>query len=324
MDDLLKRISFASGLSEEEVRQKIEEKKDELSGLISDEGAAFIIAKEMGISVVAQQKINIESIVPGMQNVDVFGKITKMSPVREFKTEKAEGKVMNITIGDETGSARISLWNDEIEKAKEFAQGDVIRVKGYVKEDNLGGAEIRLGRYGMLAKSDEVIEAVQTRRAAERAKISDLREGQFKELRAAVVQVFEGNVFYETCPDCKARLKEDNDYKCEEHGEVNPEYGMIISCIIDDGSGNIRAVLFNDQAEKLLGMSKADAKKLFDRKKKLEAVLEKVTVGRDYIITGKVRRNSFFDRLEFVVSSVDQCDTKKEIEMILKNQEDEM
>ena len=317
MDEIVKRISFASGLGEEEVLAKIEDKKLELSGLISDEGAAYIVAKEIGLDLVQQQKLNIESIIPGMQNVDVIGKIMKISPVREFKTEKAQGRVANLTVADETGSARISLWNDEIEKLQEFKEGEVIRIKGYVKEDNMGGPEIRLGRYGMLAKSDEIVKSVVSRRHTERTTISELREGQFKELRAAIVQAFEGNVFYEICPECKARLKEETEYKCEEHGEVQPEYGIIISGIIDDGSGNIRAVFFNEQAEKLLGMTKMDAKKLFDRKKKLSAVIENVTVGKDFLLAGKVRRNSFFDRLEFVVNDVKDVDIKKEIETAL-------
>lgn len=317
MDDLVKRMSFATGMSEEEIREKIEDKKLELSGLISDEGAAYIVAKEIGLDLVQQQKLNIESIVPGMQNVDVVGKIVRLMPVREFKTEKAEGKVCNITIADETGSLRISLWGDEIEKLQDLREGDVVRVKGYVKEDNLGGPEIRLGRYGLLVKSDEVVKGIITKRQAERAKIAELREGQWKELRATIVQVFENNVFYETCPDCKARLREETDYKCEEHGEVQPEYGLVISCIIDDGTGNMRAVFFSEQAEKLLGMTKADAKKLFDRKKKLSAVLENIPLGQDFVFSGKVRRNNFFDRMEFVVSDVKQMDVKKEIEMLL-------
>jgi len=316
MDDLVKKISFASGMDEQEVIERIEDKKLEMSGLVSDEGAAYIVAKEMGIDLIQQQKLNIESIMPGMQNVDITGKIMKISPVREFKTEKAEGRVANLLIADETGSARISLWNDEIGKIEELKEGEVIRIKGYVKENNMGSAEIRLGRYGLIAKSDDVIQKTKMR-DAERGKISELREGQSRELRAAIVQVFEGNVFYEICPECKTRLKEDQDYKCSEHGEVQPDYGLILSCIIDDGTGNIRAVFFNEQAEKLMGMTKANAKKLFDRKKKIEAVLETVQTGKDLIITGKVRRNNFFDRLEFVVSDVREAESRKEIETIM-------
>ena len=318
MEELVKRISFASGMTEEEITAKIEDKKLELSGLISDEGAAYIVAKEIGIDMVQQQKLNIESIIPGMQNADVTGKIVKISPVREFKTEKAQGKVCNVTIADETGSVRLSLWNEETEKLQDLKEGDVVRVKGYVKEDNLGGPEIRIGRHGLIEKSDDIIKSTLVRRQAERAKIADLREGQHKEIRAAVVQAFEGNVFYETCPECKARLKEETEYKCEEHGEVQPEYGLILSGIVDDGSGNVRAVFFNEQAEKLIGMAKADAKKLFDRKKKLSAVVECVPVGKEFLFAGKVRKNNFFDRLEFVVSDVRDVDVKKEIEMLMR------
>ena len=55
MEELVKRISFASGMTEEEITAKIEDKKLELSGLISDEGAAYIVAKEIGIDMVQQQ-----------------------------------------------------------------------------------------------------------------------------------------------------------------------------------------------------------------------------------------------------------------------------
>lgn len=321
MDDLLKKISFASGLPENEIKEKVEDKKLELSGLISDEGAAYLVAKEIGLDLVQQQKLTLGSVVPGMQNVDVVGKITRIMPVREFKTEKGQGRVCNVTIGDETGTVRVSLWDNEIEKLQEFKEGDVVRVKGYVKEDNIGGPEIRLGRYGLIAKSGESVQAV-ARRQAERSSIAELREGPYKEVRAAVVQVFEGNVFYEVCPECKARLREEQEFKCEEHGEVQPDYGLIVSGIIDDGTRNIRAVFFNEQAERLLGMTKADAKKLFDRKKKLSAVLENVPLGRDFVLAGKVRRNNFFDRLEFIVNDVKEVDVKKEIELVLKRLEE--
>lgn len=311
MNELIKKISFASGISEEEIHEKVEKKK--LSG-ISEEGAAYMVAKDMGIELVQQERLKISSVIAGMQNIDVVGKITKITPIREFKTEKAEGRVVNVYFADETGSTRLVLWNDETDKIKELKEGEVIRVKGYVKE-SLSSAEIRLGRHGLIAKSNEKIDVVQ--RTADRSNISELREGQYRQLRTAVVQMFEGNVFYEVCPECKARLKEENDYKCGEHGEVEPEYGIIISCIIDDGTGNIRAVFFNKQAEKIIGMDKKEAKKLFDRKKKLSAVLEQVKIGEDILLTGKVRNNNFFGRLEFIVNDVQNVDTKKEIELMI-------
>ena len=46
-DLLIERIAKASGLEKEEVERKVEAKKAKLSGLISKEGAAQIIAAEL-------------------------------------------------------------------------------------------------------------------------------------------------------------------------------------------------------------------------------------------------------------------------------------
>ena len=49
-DVLLDKIAGASGVSREEIERKVEAKKAKLSGLISREGAAQIIAAELGVS----------------------------------------------------------------------------------------------------------------------------------------------------------------------------------------------------------------------------------------------------------------------------------
>lgn len=319
--ELVKKISSESGLDEQDVIRKIEEKREELSELISEEGAAYIVAKELGVAMIKQERLDIAHVIPGMQNVDVVGKITKISPIREFSTERAKGRVANITIADATGSVRISLWNDEISNLEGLEINDVIRVRGYVKEDNMGNPEIRLGRYGALTKSDEEITNVkEVRRMAERSSIAELTENSYKEIRAPLLQIFESNIFFERCPTCKRRIRldESENFVCEDHGQIEePDYNMIISGIADDGTESIRVVFFGEQAEKLLGMATKEAKKLFDRKKKLEAVLSLIPLGKEFVFEGRARRNQLFDRLEFIVSDVKDVDVKEEIEMML-------
>jgi ssDNA-binding replication factor A large subunit len=320
-EEIVTKISSMSGIDKEEIYRMIEDKQVEMSGLISDEGAAYLVAKELGVELRRDiEKLNIRSIASGMQNVDFNGKITRMFPVREFKTDKNEGKVANIIISDKTGSIRMSFWNDEISKLENISVGDVIRIHGYVK-DNMGQPEIRLGRKGYIAKIEDPgnFDAVVYERKTERSFVRDFTEGSYRSVRAPILQVFETNVFYEICPECKKRAKEtDTGYSCQDHGEVSPDYGMIISGIIDDGTGNIRAVFFSDAAEKLLGMTVQEAKKLFDKKKKPEAVLSGVELGKEFILEGSVRRNTFFDRLEFVVNNVKPVDVKEEIKIMLE------
>lgn len=321
IDELRRKIAADSGLKEEEITRLIEDKMLELSGLVSEEGAAYIVAKELGLELRREQaRLNIENIMPGMQNVDVVGKVVRISPVREFKTEKAEGKVANITIADKTGSVRLSLWNDEVERLQEIEMGDIVNVRGFVRE-GMSGPEVRLGRKGMIIKSMETsgFEDVVNNRTAERSLINELHEGFYRSVRAPILQVFETNVFYEICPECKKRLKVvDDGYECPEHGNVEADYGLVISGIIDDGTASLRAVFFGEAAEKLLGISRIEAKKLFDRKRKLDAVLSLIPLGKEFVFEGKVRKNEFFDRLEFVVNNVKSVDIKKEIEMILE------
>jgi len=320
IDELIRKISAGSGLEQEHVIKLIDEKQVELSGLVSEEGAAYLVAKELGVVLKREtEKLNIENIMPGMQNVDIAGKIVRISPIREFKTDKSEGKVANVIVADKTGTVRLSLWNDEIEKLNGIEIGDVIGLRGFVKE-GLIGPEIRLGRRGSIVKIEDTFgfDSVIYERATERSSINELREGFYRSVRAPILQVFESNVFYEICPECKKRLKTvDEGFECPEHGIVDPDYGLVISGIIDDGTASMRAVFFSDAAEKILGISKAEAKNVFDRKKKLDAVLSLIPLGKEFVFEGSVRRNNFFGRLEFVVNNVKSVDVKKEIETML-------
>jgi len=324
LEELIKKIALEANISEDEVRSLIDDKKTELSDLISDEGAAYIVAKELGIPLIKREhRLNIENIVPGMRNVDVVGRIIDISPVRNFKTEKAEGSVMNMRIADATGSVRISLWNEEIEKAGDLKEGDVVQVKGYIR-DNMGMPEIRLGLYGNMQKIDDEsipeISELSFERRGERVNIGNLRENQYAEIRAAIVQIFETNPFYEVC-HCGKRLKYDEatgNFSCSEHGIVEPIYNMIISGIIDDGTGNIRVVLFRNNAETILGLKTEEAKRIYDYRKDFPAILKNVKIGQEFIFDGRVKKNSFFDRLEFIVNNVKSVDVQDEIKVLLK------
>ena len=81
------KIARHSGLSNEEVTRKIEAKRAKLSGLISQEGAAQIVAAELGINF-ENEKLKIEELLPGMRKINISGKIVSLFPVRTFKTQK--------------------------------------------------------------------------------------------------------------------------------------------------------------------------------------------------------------------------------------------
>ena len=311
LSDVIKKISLSAGIDEGEVQRMVEEKRLELSGLVSQEGAAYIVAKELGITLLRKpERLKLKSVVPGMQNVDIVAKVQRVFPAREFSTPNARGRVMNVLLADETSTARLSLWNEEIDRY-ELAAGDVLHIIGYVKEDNLGGPELRLGRDGNLQKSDEKI-ALPAGQRTERSSIIDLREGQYKQLRAAIANVFESDFFFNVCPVCNTSLK---GIECSDHGIVEPKPRLVLAGIIDDGTENMRFVAFADVAEKIVG-EPADS---LLRKSK-EDIMEKINVGKEYIFEGRVRKNAMFNRLEFTVNSVEEVDVRQEIERLLENE----
>jgi len=58
-----------------------------LAGLISQEGAAQIVAAELGINF-DNEKLKINELLPGMRKVNVVGKVINLFPVRTFTTKK--------------------------------------------------------------------------------------------------------------------------------------------------------------------------------------------------------------------------------------------
>ena len=92
------------GLEHGEIERKIKEKMSQLSGLISKEGAAQIIANELGIKIFREVgKVKINEIRAGMRDIEIDSKVMNVYDVREFKTEKRQGRVASMVVADETG-----------------------------------------------------------------------------------------------------------------------------------------------------------------------------------------------------------------------------
>ena len=76
--DVVEKIKESTSLPEEEIRAQIKSKLESLDGLVSEEGAAYIIASELGVKLfkdVLDGALEIKNIISGMRNVEVVGKI---------------------------------------------------------------------------------------------------------------------------------------------------------------------------------------------------------------------------------------------------------
>lgn len=295
------------GLSDEEISIKIKQKMDQLSGLISKEGAAHIIANELGIKLIEQTsgRLKIKNILSGMRNVEIVGRVQEKYEVREFQTETRSGKVGSLIIGDETGTVRLVMWGSQADRMNELNKGDTIQIEaGYVKLNN-NRKEVHLGERGNLKINPEG-EVIAEFKAPEpkRKNISELKEGDTDvELFGTIVQAYDLK-FFESCPQCNKRLKAtETGFMCEMHSNVTPLYSYVLGLVLDDGTSNIRSVFFRNQVERLLEKSGEEMIKYKEFPEKFEEVKHDL-LGKQVKLIGKINKNMMMDRMEFIAQRV--------------------
>jgi ssDNA-binding replication factor A large subunit len=324
LENMVKEISEKSGLKEKEVQQLIEEKQLELSGLVSSEGAAYIIGREFGINLLNEKKtqLKIKNILTGMRNVELIAKILLISKPRNFEKNGKKGTVINLVLGDETGSIRLSLWDNEIGFIENISVNDAISLESaYVKEDSRNGLELRLGKRGKISKVEAEIDAVEIKREdVKRKNIADLSEGEYAEIKANLIRLFTKNPFFEVCPKCGTRMEKNGiKFTCKQHGESEPEYRIVVSGVFDDGTSNIRVTFFKDAAEKLFGKKTSELREIAMKSMNYSAIYENFKgLGEDYLLRGRVKKNDFSGEIEFIANDISEVDVKKECESLLK------
>src|SRR3990167_3575900 len=99
---LIEKIARASGLSVEEIDRKVEAKCAKLSGLISKEGSAQIVASELGISF-DKEKMKVSELLTGMKKVNLIGKVISEPIIRSFSKNGRDGKVLSMSVADDSG-----------------------------------------------------------------------------------------------------------------------------------------------------------------------------------------------------------------------------
>ena len=311
-EDVIAKIKEGSGISDEELESKIKQKLEQLSGLVSREGAAHIIANELGVKIFDQisGRMKIEKIYAGMRDVEVVGKVTQVFAIREFQRKEGTGKVGSFMVGDETGIIRIVCWGGQADVLKELQPGAIIKVTNTYVRDNNGRKEIHCNDKTSVKVNPpgESIGEVKTSSPPEEVRrkgIKELQEGDNNiELLGTIVQVFEPR-FFETCPECRKRAKiQDDKWICDAHNEIVPDHGYLMNLFLDDGTENIRVVLFRDQVDALLGKSKEEILAYKDNPATFDSIKMDL-LGEIVKLIGRVQRNTMFDRIEFVTRSVD-------------------
>lgn len=322
-EDLIKKVEENSELDQDEIEEKVEEKMEEFSGMVSEEGAIHLVAKEHGVQLSeASSELEVENVVPGMRKVNLKARVTNILEPNSFERDDGdEGKVQNLVMADETGSIRLTLWDDQTKIAEEVEEGDAIKIQGaYSVEDNRGNAELRLGDEAQvkMAEEDEVPE-IQTSGQVEEKTIRDVQdENTSYQIEGIVVAVYTSNPFYRVDPETGNSVREDEDgnYVTSEGKVVEePESRLAVSAVLDDGTGNIRCVFFQDRARRLLEVDEETEKK--GNLNKVEESADDA-IGKELRVEGRTRYNDYFGELEIMVNEMETPDMNEKLEELLE------
>jgi len=314
--ELKQKIIRSGKITPVALEGRLKDKINELSGLISEEGAAHIIANELGIELfnAAQEKLKIKEVYAGMRNISTVGKVIRKYEVREFAKGAGTGKVCSIVIGDETDTIRVVFWNDQVSLADQLREQDVLSIKNASVRENNNGREIHINEHTNVAANPigETVTAVRTP-ASPRKKISELADGQENiEIMGTVVQIFDLH-FFQICPNCNKRLHEiEGTLQCPEHKAVRPGLSYVLNVILDDGTGTVRTTFWKNQTNHLLNKNESEVSQYYQNLAAFENIKTDL-LGEQLKVTGRAKHNEMFNRLEFSVQFVQKAVPEEEL-----------
>ncbi|MBC7085076.1 MAG: replication factor A [Methanomethylovorans sp.] len=233
IDDIYSKLS--RHMTKEEFNKKVNEKVIQLGGLCDEKTAAILVANDLGVNETGKSLHKIADIEKESGNVNFIAKVVSIYPTREFiRSDGTKGRVGNILVADETGSIRITLWDEKADLINENAIeiGQNLKIGGYVKE-GFSGIEVNIGNNGILTKTEEEIEVKHPS-----TKISDIKDG--------MVSI---NVV--------GKLLDISDVRT--FNKKDGTKGRVRNITIGDDTGKIRITLWDDKTEKVEGFHIGDS-----------------------------------------------------------------
>jgi ssDNA-binding replication factor A large subunit len=153
-------LSQKPEISAEQIRDMIDEKKRKIgAGYLTDQGALFLVAADLGISFenIPKSQSGIKDLYIGAKDVTVTARIMNIYPIRKFmkKDTNEESRNRTLTIYDKESSVKLKLWDNQTSIPDEIGlkPGDLVKIsQGYVKSGLDGKPTINLGSNGIIEK----------------------------------------------------------------------------------------------------------------------------------------------------------------------------
>ena len=136
----------------------IQEKKRTVgSGYLTDQGALFLVAGELGVKLqhMITADLTLKDLHIGANDITVVARVLAVYPVAEFRKKDGSGvgRYRRVNLFDRNGIGRLTIWedNEEAMKLSSITVDTPVRVvSAYVKQGLDGKPTINLGKRGRI------------------------------------------------------------------------------------------------------------------------------------------------------------------------------
>nr|WP_294804248.1 hypothetical protein [uncultured Nitrososphaera sp.] len=180
-------------LTAETIRDMVDEKKRKVgAGYLTDQGALFLVAADLGISFdsVPKMQSGLKDLYVGAKDVTVTGRIMNIYPPFKFtkKETNEQSSTRTLVIYDKDARVKVKLWDKQVGVPDEMGlqAGDLVKIiKGYVRAGLDGKPIMNLGSYSTIevAQGDSDIPPLDSLAMA----IDDVKEVQDSAVITGVV-----------------------------------------------------------------------------------------------------------------------------------------
>jgi len=138
--------------TKQDIEDRIKQKKEKIGeGYLTDSGALFLIASDLGISLKQTLKIemSLKDIYIGAKDVSIESRVLNISPTKQFSRKDGSPFLLRtMTVYDNDSAVSVKLWDEKanLPGIEELKPGDLIKIiKAYVKSDLDGSPTINVG-----------------------------------------------------------------------------------------------------------------------------------------------------------------------------------
>ena len=147
-----KLLELKPELTKPDIEEKIKQKKDKIgAGYLTDQGALFLIASDLGVSLSEPLKVEmtLKELYVGAKEISLETRVLNLAPAKQFTRKDGSPFLLRtMTVYDGDSTASVKLWDEKakLEGIEELKPGDLIKIiKAYVKSDLNGSPTINIG-----------------------------------------------------------------------------------------------------------------------------------------------------------------------------------